>query len=59
MTAKDGLTVKRANPVVVKKERSVEDILLVGLLWRSVLPLQRRRNHLNVLAGKIRKLTVD
>tara|TARA_R100001480_G_scaffold736_1_gene2050 strand:- start:117 stop:296 length:180 start_codon:yes stop_codon:yes gene_type:complete len=59
MTAKDGLTVKRANPVVVKKERSVEDILLVDLLWRSVLPLQRKRNHLSVLAGRIRRLTVD
>ena len=58
MMAKDGWTVKQENLVVVKRERSVGVILPVALLWHSARPLQRKRNHPNVLVGRIKRLMV-
>ena len=57
--AKAGLTVKQANPVVVRREKNAEVIRLVDLPWRNVLLRQRKRNRLNVLAGRTKKLLAD
>jgi hypothetical protein len=53
MTGKVGLTVRQANLVAVKRERSVRGILHVGRRWLSVHPLLRRRSLLNELNGKL------
>ena len=56
---KGWLTVKQANPVVVRKEKNAEVIRLVDLPWRNVLLRQRKRNRLSVLAGRTKKLLAD
>jgi hypothetical protein len=48
----DGMTAKRENLVVDKKEKKEKDILHVGQLNQNVLNLKERKKDQNGLVGK-------